>query len=324
MKKIILAICLFVLGACGENEGKGKVLRLAHPLPETHPHHAASLRFAELVKERTDGKYSVEIYPNAQLGTPIRAVEMSKSGLVDFVIVSMTDLEGFNPYYKSFTLPYLYKDRNHFMNALYGEEVEQIYASLSNTGFYVLSAYEGGFRNLYTKTPITSLEEMKGKRIRVQESETMINLINSLGGLATPMAYTEIFTAIQQNVLDGAENNPISYTTSGHFEIAKNYILTEHSSIPDTLIVSTKSFSGLTSEEKEIFKSAARDASKLFSESWDKINKEELARVVKDEGVKVITIDKAPFINKVKYMHDQLAQQGEKYQEIINYIRSKE
>ena len=325
MKKLLLLTAIiFAVNACADTTGGVKTIRLSHPQPESHPIHTAGLNFAKAVEEKTEGRYIVKVFPNSQLGTPAGQIEMAQTGVVELVMSSFAVFEGFNPKYKAFNLPYLYTSRDHFINALYTPEADEIYKSMMDTGFLVLAPFESGFRNIYSKKPVRSIADMKGLKFRVQESDTMIRLINSLGGQATPLAYGEVFTAIQQNVLDGAENNPISYVSTGHFEVAKFYSITEHVSIPDGLVISTKFYNSLSEADQAIFKSAAMESTKEFSASWEMLNKQELDKVVKENGVEVITVDKAPFLSKVEFMQNELASQGKEFKEVIDYINSKQ
>lgn len=324
MKKSLVLSMMLAMGftACA-SQSKTKTLRLSHPQPESHPIHTATLNFAKLVEEKSGGRYKVEVFPASQLGTPAAQIEMVQTGVLEIVMSSFVMFEGFLPAYKAFNLPYIYKSREHFLNALYGPDADALYSKLSTSGFLVLAAYETGFRNFYAKKPINSIADIRGLKLRVQESETMIKMVNSLGGQATPLAYGEVFTAIQQNVIDGAENNPISYVSTGHYEVAKNYSITEHSSVPDGLIISTKFFNALSDADKKIFRDAANESTATFSESWNKINEDELAKVVKEKGVIVTTPDKAAFRAKLIYMQDDLVTQDPTTKEVIDYINSK-
>lgn len=322
MKKLLFVLAIFLATNTCANKNE-KIIRLSHPQPETHPIHTAALDFAEIVKEKSGGKYIIEVFPNSQLGTPAGQIEMAQTGVIELVMSSFAIFESFDPKYKAFNLPYLYRDRDHFINALYNAEADNIYESMMDVGFLVLAPFESGFRNIYAKSPVRSIDDMKGLKLRVQESDTMIRLINTLGGQATPLAYSEVFTAIQQNVLDGAENNPISYISTGHSEVAKFYSITEHVSIPDGLIISTKFYNSLSDEDKAIFKSAADQATKKFSTSWETLNTKVLDEAVQEDSVEVITVDKAPFMEKVQFMQDELADQDEEFKKIIDYINSK-
>lgn len=274
-----------VLSACGSgnsnssnggtaaNSGSGstQVLKVAFNQPENHPQFKAMKEFGEKLKERTNGKYAVEVYPNELLGAQRETIELVQSGTIAMSIVAGSLMENFNPDFVVFNLPYVFDSKDHQMSVLNNPEVVgDLYKSTEDKGMTVLGAFHSGIRNVYNKTkPIETPQDLAGLKIRIIESDTNIKMMGLMGGTGTPMGQGEVYTAIQSGVLDGGENNELIYANLKHVEIAPYYSYTQHLMIPDYLIINTKLLNGMSEEEQAIFKEEFAKAIDKEVELWD-------------------------------------------------------
>jgi len=235
--------------------------------------------------------------------------------------VSAAVMEGFAPSYKVFNLPYLFEGDDHrfaVMNGPIGDEILQ-----DGQRFWLrgLCYYDAGFRSFYTvKKPIQSPEDLKGLKIRTQESPTAFALIRALGGSATPIAYGELYTALQQGVVDGAENNPPSFHLSRHYEVCKYYTINEHTAVPDVLLISTKVWDSLSERQRQWLQEAADESAVYQAKLWKQASDEAMAAVEK-AGVAIIRPDKKPFAARVRNL-DEMYRDEKRVYELIGRIRA--
>ncbi len=279
-------------------------MRLAHSLPEDHAVHKALVKFAELVKERSKGDIEITVYPNGVLGGERETLEQVQNGILEFTKASAAPLEAFSPEYKVFNLPFVFRDSAHFFKVLESPVGESILASSMKAGLMGLAYYDSGSRSFYAKKPIKTPDDLKGMKIRVQQSPTTINMIKALGATPTPMPYGEVYSALQMGVVDGAENNVTALTNGRHGEVAKFYSYTEHQRVPDVLVMSAMRWDSLKKPQQEIIKQAAIDSYKLQKQLWADFEKTEKAKAVK-LGVTFVTPNHQAFVDKVKPMMDE-------------------
>lgn len=278
-------------------------LRLGHNQPENHPIHKAMVKFADLVKERSKGDIQITVYPNGVLGSEREMLEQVQNGILDMTKSSAAQLETFAPEYKVFNLPFIFRDGAHFFKVLEGPVGESILAASRSSGFIGLTYYDSGSRSFYGKKPIKTPDDLKGMKIRVQQSPTTIKMIEALGGTATPMAWGEVYTALQTGLVDMAENNVTALTTGRHGEVAKFYSETEHQIVPDVLVISTARWDALSPAQQKIIKQAALDSFQYQKGLWAEAEKTERINAEK-MGVKFNTVNKQLFVAKVKPMID--------------------
>ncbi|SFL52933.1 tripartite ATP-independent transporter solute receptor, DctP family [Gracilibacillus orientalis] len=324
----ILFLILGVLVACGNNESgdtdsattnDSKELRLAHNLSEDHPIHQALTTFVDSVEEKTDGSITFKIFPNGVLGSESDVLEQVQNGSVDMTKVSAGALESFSDEYAVFSIPYIFTSDTHYRNVMESDVVEEIYQSTEDKGFVGISYFDSGARSFYTvDTPIKTPEDLQGLNVRVMDSQTAIDMVDLLGGTPTPLGYNEIYTSLQQGVIDGAESNPTALTTGQHGEVAKNFSYSEHTNIPDILVVSTDLWNSLSDEEREIFKEAADETRKEHTELWNQAIEESVSEA-KEMGVEFNEVDKEPFIELVQPLHEEY-KKDERLAEIMNAI----
>ena len=264
-----------------------KVIKLGHGLDISHPVHKAMEYLSEQLVKNSNGKMRIDIYPSQQLGTERECVELLQIGSLGMTKVSASILEGFASSYTIFNLPYVFRNEAHLFSILDGDIGKKILKSSEKKLIRGVCYYDAGSRSFYTKEkPINSPKDLEGLKIRTQESATSVKLVNSLGGSATPISWGELYTALQQGVVDGAENNPPSFYLSKHYEVCKYYSLDEHTSVPDVLIISTKIWNSLSKQEQEWFQTAV-DSSVIYERKiWKEATIEALKKVA-ESGVEI-------------------------------------
>jgi len=256
------ALLALTLAGCSSNGGDGggdaggetHTFRVAFNQNASHPQAQAILELSDKLEEATDGRYKLELFPDGTLGAQEATIEQVQSGTIDFALVAGSLLEGFNPDFSVVNLPYVYESPEHQMSVLNDREITgELYDTLLEDNIKVLTAYHGGVRNVYTDEPIETPEDLAGKKIRVIGSETNVRMMELMGGVGTPMAQDEVYTAIQSGVIDGGENNELIYSSLSHDEIAPFYSSTQHLMMPDYLIASPTVWDGLDEETRGIF-----------------------------------------------------------------------
>lgn len=317
---ILLIIAIISSTGC-EEISKTRTLKLAHALDRGHSVHQAMQFLADRVAEKSDGALTIEIYPSQQLGSERECLELLQIGSLDMTKVSAAVMENFSQNFKIFGIPYLFRDVEHQYQVLDSEVGKNLLLEGEDYWMRGLCYYASGSRSFYTKErPIQQPSDLNGLKIRVMQSATSINMVRTLGGAATPISFGELYTALQQGVVDGAENNPPSFYLSRHYEVCKFYTLDEHTSIPDILLVSTSLWEKLNDQEKQWLQEAADESVPLQRELWDESEKEAL-EAVKKAGVEVIYPDKSQFAEETQVMYDNYKGVGRVY-ELIQQIRN--
>lgn len=271
------------------------VLKLAHALDTNHSVHKGMVHMAERLAEYSDGQMRIDIYPSGQLGVERETVELLQIGSLAMTKVSTAPLEAFVPSMKVFSIPYLFRDRDHYFRVLDSDIGKSLLVSTEITRVRGLGYYDSGSRSFYTKDrPIRTPADLEGLKIRVMQSQTAVQMISALGGSPTPISFGEIYTALQQGVVDGAENNAPSFYLSGHYEAARYFSLDEHTAVPDILLISTRIWYSLGAQQ-QAWLQAAVDDSVIYQRALWKASTEEALAAVRAAGVEVIYPDKAPF-----------------------------
>lgn len=306
MKRFSVYIFIFLfITSCSVKES-GNTLRLAHALDVNHSVHKAMLRMGEELEKMSNGKLKLQIYPSQQLGSERELLELLQLGSIDITKTSAAVVESFSPEYKVFSIPYLFKSNEHMLKVLNGDIGDRILNSSVEFNFRGLSYYDAGKRSFYTKDRRVEVpSDLEGLKVRVQASNTAIQMVNNYGAAATPIPFGELYSALQQGVVDAAENNPPSFYLTRHYEVCKYYILNEHTTVPDILMIGEITWNRLSNEEKGWVKAAA-EISKIYQfELWSESEKEAL-EAVKEAGIEIIYPDKTPFIEGAQPMVDKM------------------
>lgn len=304
---ILLTASLFM--GCSTTD-EVKILRLGHGLDVSHSVHKAMVKMGEDLEKRSSGKMKLEIYPSQQLGTERQCLELLQIGSLDMTKVSVGVLENFAPRMKVLGLPFLFRGREHAFKILDGKIGQQLLNDGEKYWLKGLGFYDAGSRSFYTKEkPVYTPEDLNGQKIRVMESVTAMDMVKGLGGSPTPISWGELYTALQQGVVDGAENNPPSFYLSRHYEVCKYYTLDEHTVLPDVLLASFHTWEKLSEKEQSWLKEAVENSVVYQRQLWLEAENEAL-EAVKKAGVKIIRPDKRLFAEKIKenfekYKEDQ-------------------
>ena len=295
MKKILAGACAILAagavftgckkdgkeGSAGAAEAtKSMVLRYAENQSQDYPTTKAAYDFAKIVEEKTGGRIKIEVYYGGQLGDEKSVFEQMQFGAIDFTRGSLAPLSEFSKSLNVLQLPYLYKDADQMWKVLDGEIGAQFLDSMKEANLIGLSWFDSGARDFYTsKKQVSTMADLKDMKIRVQESQQMMDMIQALGANPTPMAYGEVYSALQTGVIDGAENNWPSYESTSHYEVAKYYLIDEHNRVPEMQIASASTWAKLSDADKEIIKEAARVSAKNERQYWAEREKASEAKV---------------------------------------------
>ena len=308
MKKIhiiLSSLIFFSLTISCDKINTTRTIKLAHSLDVNHSVHKAMVKMGEDLAQISGGKMNLEIYPSQQLGTERECIELLQIGSLDMTKVSVGVMENFAPRMKVFGLPYLFRDRQHSFDVLDGPVGQELLDE--GTKFWIkgLGYYDAGSRSFYTKDkPINTPKDLNGLKIRVMESVTAMDMVKGLGGSPTPISWGELYTSLQQGVVDGAENNPPSFYLSRHYEVCKYYSLDEHTALPDVLIIGTHIWNQLSTQEKEWLQQAVNKSIIYQRKLWAIAEKEALEEVQK-AGVTIIRPDKTLFSSNVENVYSQ-------------------
>ncbi len=321
MRNLVFIICLIsFISGCQQNRSV-KIIKMGHAQVTAHPVHEAMLFLSEKLEEKSNGKLILKVYPNQQLGTERELLELLQIGSVGMTKVSAASLEAFSPDIQVLGLPYLFRDDDHMNEVLNGDIGKGLLLGSQKYWLRGLCFYDAGKRSFYSKeAPIEAPSDLAGLKVRVMESQMAINMVRSMGGSPTPVSYGELYTALQQGVVDGAENNPPSFYNSRHYEVCKYYSIDEHTAIPDVVLISTKVWETLSEQEQAWVQEAADESAvhqyKLWAESV-----EESLREVKKAGVEISYPDKSLFRDQVSDLYENIKSENPRLGSLIEEIQ---
>ena len=273
--------------------------------PTDYPTVEAVRHISKLLEERTKGRLKINVFHSAQLGNEKDTIEQTRFGVIDLNRINMAPFNNLIPATNVPSLPFIFRSVAHMRTVMDGPIGDSILKEFEKHDLIGLAFYDSGSRSFYnSKRPITKPDDMKGLKIRVQQSDMFVALVSALGANATPMAFGEVYSALQTGVIDGAENNWPSYDSTKHFEVSKFYSMTEHSLSPEVLVMSRRSFDKLSKEDQDIVKAAARESVKVMRDLWDARETSSEAKV-KAGGAVVNAVDKKAFIDAMKPVYDR-------------------
>jgi tripartite ATP-independent transporter DctP family solute receptor len=304
---LVTSVVVLCIGYAGysawkhSRPGAARELRIAHTLPPTHPVHKGLEKFAARLAEVSGGNLSATIFPSGQLGTDTQYVEQLQSGTLDMASVSAGVLGNFVPDLRVFSIPFLFRDRDQRWRALDGGPGRALLHERLRTrgdgrpsGLYGLAFFDSGSRSFYAKEALASPADIRGRKWRVMADPVAMDMVEELGGSPTPIAAAELYSALAQGVVDGAENNPPTFLHQRHYEICSHYLLTEHAAIPDILVMADTLRIRLTAEQKGWIEQAARDAALFQREVWQK-ESDEAMDALRKAGVTILPADRDAF-----------------------------
>lgn len=303
----LFCACLLVgavLTGCGSADER-KIIRIGHNQSTNHPTHIALIAFQEYIAEKLGEKYVVELYPSELLGSQTDMVQLTQTGAIDYCVASNAILETFSRNYELFNLPYLFASTEAYHSAMDDEAItDPIFESTKKAGFTAVTWLDAGTRNFYTvDTPIHSPADLKGLKIRVQQSPTNIEMMRLLGGSATPMGFGEVYTSLQSNIIDGAENNEMALTDNGHGDVCKFYSYDMHQMVPDILIGNNVLIEEMPEEDRVIFEAGYDLINQVQREEWVKAAEKAKEKAEKEQGVQFIYPNQEPFVEACMPLH---------------------
>lgn len=299
-------------GCSGGASASGvQIIRIGHNQSTNHPTHTGLLAFEEYIEGELGDKYDIQIFPSELLGSQNEMVQLTQTGAITFCVASNSLLETFSDNYTLFNLPYLFASPEAYHASMDDPNiVGPIFESTTQAGFEAVTWLDAGIRNFYTiNTPIETPEDLRGLKIRVQQSPTNVRMMELLGGSATPMGFGDVYTALQSQMLDGAENNELALTDNGHGDICKYYSYTMHQMIPDILIGNLDFMKGLSEEERAIFDEGFQILNQTQRDAWETAVEEAKAKAENEQGVNFSYPDIAPFQEAVAPMHDEMLEE---------------
>lgn len=301
------AMVCMPLAGCSSSDSR-RIIRIGHNQSTNHPTHIALTAFKDFINERLGDKYVVEVYPSELLGSQTDMVQLTQTGAIDFCVASNAILETFSKNYEIFNLPYLFASTEAYHHAMDDPELTgPIFDSTVKAGFTAVTWLDAGTRNFYTvNTPIYSPDDLKGLKIRVQQSPTNVEMMRLLGGSATPMGFGDVYTALQSKIIDGAENNEMALTDNGHGDVCKYYSYDMHQMVPDILIGNNAFMEDLSEEERAVFEEGFLLVNQVEREEWVKAVENAKERAQNEQHVEFIYPDQAPFVEACMPLHESV------------------
>lgn len=299
-----------------------QVWRMAFNQTEDHPQYKVMEEFSKEFNEKTDGRYDIQLFPNETLGTQRETLEQVQSGMIEMSIVNNTHPGSISDYFKAFDLPFLFDDIDEAIDFVKTSPVmDEVKASTEQYGVHIATYLPAGTRSMFTTKPITSVEDMKGMKIRTMESDIYVNMMEAFGGSATPMAMGEIYTAIQSGVVDGAENNEITYVNSKYYEVAPCWSQTNHLIVPDWLIMNQGVYESMSEEDRAVFDELCTEALDKVQELWA-ADVESLMASLDTSKVTITTdVDIDSFKEAVKPVNEKLVESNDQIKTVYDAVQ---
>ncbi len=321
-KNLLLLLLLFiVLNSCMKNKKNEIVLKAADTHDLTYPTTRGIIEMGRLLDEWTSGRIKIQVFASSQLGSETETIEQTQRGVIDIDRVNLSPVTRIVKEMKVLALPYVFRDEDHQWKVLNGEVGKELLKLLEPYGLIGLGYYDSGQRSFYnSKRPIKEIGDLKGLKIRVQKADIMNDIIEAVGGIPIPMAFEEVYTGLQTGIIDGAENNVPSYISKGHYESAKYYTFDEHSSVPEVILVSKKSWDRLSLKDKRIIMKAANASIPYQRRIWKAEVIEAIAKA-RASGCEIIRdIDKKAFIKAMAPIYKKHASDLVEWMEKIKAV----
>lgn len=312
-------VVLLVCACLGLASAQEVTLRAADVQPEDYPTVLGLKAMAEYLNENSDGRIQMEVFAGGQLGDERSAVEQAQLGVIDVVRVSTSPVGEFYTPMGVFTLPYIFRDQEHYVNVLQGDIGEEILAGLEEADLIGLAYYDSGSRNFYTtETPVRGVEDLQGLRLRTQQSQVALDMMELLGAEPVPMAFGEVYSSLQTGVIDGAENNYPSYGPDGvrHYEVAPYFTEDGHTRVPEVVMISAATWNGLSPEDQQLVRDAAAASVPVEFEAWAALVEESKQAVI-EAGSEIIEVDTSAFQEAVQPLYEQY---GGEYGDLVQRI----
>lgn len=288
-----------------------------------YPNTVAMDKFAELLAQKTDGRHRLKMFHSGVLGNQPDAIEQLRIGGVEIGNFNLGPIGPVAPEANVVSLPFIFKDMEHMHRAMDGAPGDQISAGMAKKGMIALAWYDSGARSFYnSKHPINKPEDVKGMKVRVMNNDLYSGMIAALGGNPSPMAFSEVYQSLKTGVVDGAENNWPSYESTGHFEVAGYYSLSQHLIIPECVCINADVYNGLSDADKAAVKAAARESAELQRKLWAE-RAEASRQMVMKSGVKFNDVaDKAAFQDAMKPVFEKFLESNQELKPLVAAIQA--
>lgn len=317
---MIMAVAGCSASANGETDSK-RIISVATVQPENHAIVQGLNALKQHVEDELGDSFEIRLFTNGVIGGNSEALELLQMGSLDLIATSGSNLEAFANEYKIFGLPYLFNDEASFRKVMNEEEfTDIIYNSTTQKGIQGVAWFSNGVNNFYASQKIETPEDLKGLKIRVQSSEANVKLVQGFDAAAVVMAYGEVYTALQNRVIDAGTNPEMALVDMKHGEVAKYYSRTEHQIFTDMLVANTDFLDSLNEKEKEVFQNGFKLSSQVANEAWDK-RISEVTKEAKEMGVKFITVDKESFEEIQKPVKEELLNSNPELQPLYDMIQ---
>lgn len=316
IRPLLVAASLLAVASAWATE-----FRSADIHPDDYPTVLAVRHMGEALSKATNGKHSVKVYSKSALGIEKDTIEQTKLGAIAMTRVNVAPMNNICAATMVPTMPFLFRSTEHMRKVLDGAIGDEILKDCEAQGFVGLAFYDSGARSMYTvKKPVKTLADAKGLKVRVQQSDLWVSLLEAMGANATPMPFGEVYTALKTGLVDAAENNYPSYESSRHFEVARFYNKTEHSLAPEILLFSKKIWDTLSADEQKQIRASAKESVVYMRKLWDEREAKSLA-LVKAAGVQIVDVDKASFQAAMKPVYDKFLKDP-KLQDMVKLINA--
>ena len=317
------AMALTMLSGCGAaaaaDGGKAQIIRIAFNQPESHPQYIALDYFGKAFSEATDGRYEVQIYPNAVLGDQGPVTEMVRTGALQMAVVPMSVPEGYNEDFSIIAAPYLYDNLEQMETAAREGVFDPLFTTTDAFGFEIATLFTGGARHIYTDKPINTPADLKGYKIRVMGSDAYLQMMELMGGVGIATSQSEVYSAVQQHVIEGAENSEIVYNNFKHYEIAPYFSYTNHLVMTDVLVANKDFLDAMDDDTRAIFKDLMKKCMEVQFEEWDK-GIEEAKKNLEAQGVTFVYPDITPFQESCAPLLESIANRSDMTREVYDKV----
>ena len=319
VKKLLLVLALASTALFTATAASAKVLKVAEVQPAGYPTVVALEHMGEKLKQATDGRLELRVYAGGTLGDEEQTLQQVQIGAVDMIRVSLAPVSTLAPETSVLTLPYVLRDEAHMHSVLDGEIGKAItdkFDNDPNTRMVFLGWTDAGVRNMITKKPVTKPEDLKGMKIRVQNSAISLATLKAMGANPVAMGVSEVFSAMQTGVVDGTENNPPTFVAHNYMPVAKYYTLTGHFIQPEMILFSKRSWDKLSAEDQALLRKLGKEAQEDERKLWAEYNQQSLDKM-KAGGVTFQQIDRDYFVKATQPVRDQY---GKNYQDLMQQI----
>lgn len=299
------------------------VLRAADNQPEDYPTVQGLYHMADYLESASDGRITMDVFPGGQLGDERSTIEQVQLGVIDVVRTSTSPVGEFYEPMGVYSLPYIFRSETHMWKVVQGPIGRELLDGLQEADLVGLAYYDSGSRNFYTTdTPIRSAEDLQGLRMRTQQSQVVLDMMEALGAEPVPMAFEEVYSSLETGVIDGAENNFPSYGPFGvrHYEVAPYFTLDGHARVPEVVMISQQTWDSLSPEDQMLVREAALASVPVQAALWDDLSNESREAVV-EAGSEIITVDTSEFQDAMDPLYEQY---GEAYGDLVDRILATE